>query len=70
MAWSQDDLAAKAGVSVPTVKRLEALDGSLGGRVATHDKILAALKGAGIEFFGENDGRIGVILKKRRAPKL
>jgi predicted transcriptional regulator len=41
MAWSQEDLAEAAGVSVPTIKRLEANGGPLGGRTGTGAKIQA-----------------------------
>jgi hypothetical protein len=33
LAWSQEDLATAAEVSIPTIKRLGAQDGPLGGRV-------------------------------------
>ena len=33
--WSQENLAARAGVSLPTVKRLEAVRGVLGVRTET-----------------------------------
>ena len=42
LGWSQDDLAREAGVSVPTVKRLEAGDGELGGRSETVRKLRSA----------------------------
>src|SRR5690242_4966084 len=67
LAWSQDELAAASGVSVPTVKRLEAADGALGGRSETGEKIRHALERAGIEFIEENGGGAGVRLKKRRS---
>jgi predicted transcriptional regulator len=50
LGWSQEDLAATADVSVPTVKRLEAADGLLGGRKDTALKLTGALERAGIEF--------------------
>ncbi len=62
--WSQDDLAARSGVSVPTVKRLEAEDGELGGRTDTGAKIVATLELAGVEF--TNGGQPGVRMKKTR----
>jgi len=64
LAWSQDELAKLARVSIPTVKRLEALDGPLGGRSDTIEKIVAALEHAGIEFIDENGGGAGVRLRK------
>src|SRR6476646_439938 len=48
LAWSQEDLAAAAGVSIPTVKRLEAADGVLGGRADTILKLQNALVRAGV----------------------
>jgi transcriptional regulator with XRE-family HTH domain len=65
LAWSQEDLAAAANVSIPTIKRLEAADGPLGGRNETADKIRDALQHAGIEFIEENGGGPGVRLKQR-----
>jgi predicted transcriptional regulator len=50
LGWSQEDLATTADVSVPTVKRLEAVNGLLGGREKTRIKLRKALEGAGIEF--------------------
>jgi transcriptional regulator with XRE-family HTH domain len=67
LGWSQEQLASAAHVSVPTIKRLEAQEGPLGGRTDTGDKIEAALEKAGIEFIDENGGGPGVRLKK--APK-
>jgi ribosome-binding protein aMBF1 (putative translation factor) len=63
LGWSQEDLAAMAGVSVPTVKRLEAADGLLGGREDTGIKLRGALERAGIEF--TNGKQPGVHLRKR-----
>jgi predicted transcriptional regulator len=65
LAWSQDDLAAAADVSIPTIKRLEAQDGPLGGRGETGIKIRSALESAGVEFIEENGGGAGVRLRKR-----
>ncbi len=64
LAWSQEELAAAARVSIPTVKRLEADDGPLGGRMETGMKIRAALENAGVEFIDENGGGLGVRLRK------
>ena len=66
LAWSQEELAAAADVSIPTIKRLEARDGPLGGRDETSKKICSALQSAGIEFIDENGGGPGVRLKKKR----
>ena len=64
LAWSQDDLAAAADVSIPTIKRLEAQDGPLGGRSETGKKMISALESAGVEFLNENGGGPGVRLRK------
>ena len=50
LAWSQETLAERSGVSIPTIKRLEAEDGALGGRTETSEKIRTTLQAAGIEF--------------------
>lgn len=64
LSWSQSDLAAASGVSEPTIKRLEASDGEIGGRAATAEAIRAALEAAGVEFIAENGGGAGVRLRK------
>ncbi len=69
LAWSQEQLAAAADVSIPTVKRLEAQDGPLGGRDETGAKIRSALEFAGIEFIDENGGGPGVRLHKQQPKK-
>jgi len=66
LAWSQEELASAAGVSIPTIKRLEAQDGALGGRHETGNRIRLALETAGIEFIDENGGGAGVRLRKRQ----
>lgn len=63
--WSQNDLAEAAGVSAPTIKRLEAADGNLGGRAETGEALVAALEKAGVEFIAENGGGAGVRMRKR-----
>ena len=64
LAWSQEHLAEAAGISSPTIKRLEASDGPLGGRRETADKIRTALERGGVEFIDENGGGAGVRLRK------
>ena len=69
LSWSQGQLAEAALVSVPTIKRLEAQDGPLGGWSATGTKIQSALEAAGVEFIDENGGGPGVRLRKRQMKK-
>lgn len=63
LRWSQTDLAEASGVSLPTIKRLEASTGDLGGRTVTADAIRAALEAAGVQFIPQNGGGAGVRLK-------
>jgi predicted transcriptional regulator len=66
LGWSQEDLARNADVSIPTIKRLEASDGLLGGREDTTNKIVGAIISAGVEFIDENGGGPGVRIRMRR----
>ena len=66
VGWSQEDLARAAGVSLPTVKRLEAAGGPLQGRAETANSLMTALQRAGVQFLEENGGGVGVRLKKSR----
>lgn len=64
--WTQDELAAAANISVPTLKRWE---GSEGIPAAEPNNLLAvkrALEKAGVVFIEENGGGAGVRLKKKR----
>jgi transcriptional regulator with XRE-family HTH domain len=65
LGWSQDDLATASKVSLPTIKRLEASDGPVGGRETTGAKLTSALEVAGVEFISENGGGAGVRLRHR-----
>jgi transcriptional regulator with XRE-family HTH domain len=65
LGWSQERLAKAAGVSTPTIKRLEAANVTLGGRNETAEKIQMALARGGIEFIDENGGGSGVRLRER-----
>jgi len=63
LGWSQSELAERAGLSLPTVKRLE---GGFGPRVSNEAraKLQKALETAGVQFIDENGGGPGVRLKK------
>jgi hypothetical protein len=69
LAWSQEELAAAAEVSIPTIKRLESHEGPISGRSETGAKTTAALEAAGIEFIAENGGGPGVRLRKLQSMK-
>lgn len=50
LRWNQADLAKASGVSLPTIRRLEAQTGPLTGYSRTQDAIREAIEMAGIEF--------------------
>jgi len=56
LGWSQDTLVEMSGVSISTIKRLEAEGGDLGGRPETGEKIVGALEKAGVEFLDDGQG--------------
>lgn len=64
----QRTLADQAGVSLPTVQRMESSPGTVRGVIDTLTKIVEALDRAGIELIGEgvqsNGGGCGVRLKR------
>jgi len=64
----QKTLADQAGVSLPTVQRMESSPGTVRGVIDTLTKIIEALDRAGVELIGEgvqSSGRgRGVRLKK------
>jgi transcriptional regulator with XRE-family HTH domain len=64
LGWSQADLARRSGISEPTIARLESIDGELGGREETAEKIQTAIEAGGVEFIEENGGGPGVRLRK------
>jgi len=65
VGWSQAELASRSGISLPTIKRIEAEDaGELGGRADTAQAITAALESAGVIFVAENGEGPGVRLRK------
>ncbi len=50
----QRQLAELAGLSLPTIQRMEASDGQVRGIVDTLVKVIRALESSGIELIGEN----------------
>lgn len=63
----QREIAALAGLSLPTIQRMEASDGVIRGNVDSLMKLVAALNAAGVELISENatstGGGRGVRLK-------
>lgn len=65
LRWSGDDLARRSGVSLSTIRRIEAADGMPEScSVKTIISIQAALEDAGIEFIGSANDAPGVRLLK------
>ena len=68
LGMDQRQLAELAGVSLPTIQRMEASDGNVRGVVDTLTKVVEALDRAGIELIGDNavsrEGGRGVRLKR------
>ncbi|SLN13567.1 hypothetical protein ROA7450_00198 [Roseovarius albus] len=64
LGWTQARHAERSGVSLPTIKRLEAAGGQLGGLQSTAKALIVTLQDAGIIFIEENGEGAGVRLKK------
>jgi predicted transcriptional regulator len=68
LGWSQSDLAARAELSLPTVKRVETGTGPRVSEIA-RTKLQRTLESAGVVFIDENGGGPGVRLRKRQQKK-
>lgn len=70
LGWDQRQLAEAAGLSLPTVQRMEASDGNVRGNVDSLVKVVEALEAAGIELIAEgaisSGGGRGVRLRRSR----
>lgn len=55
----QRELAARAGLSAPTIQRMEASGGVIRGNVDSLMKLVAALDAAGVELIGEGSASQG-----------
>jgi transcriptional regulator with XRE-family HTH domain len=60
LGLDQRQLAELAGLSLPTIQRMEASDGQVRGVVDTLVKVITAIEGAGVELLGENAPSTGV----------
>lgn len=67
LGMDQKTLAEKAGLSLPTIQRMEASGGQVRGVVDSLVKVVAALEAEGIELIGEGatstEGGRGVRLR-------
>jgi transcriptional regulator with XRE-family HTH domain len=68
VGMEQRALAEASGVSLPTIQRMEASNGTVRGVIESLTKVMAALEAAGIEFINEGaasaGGGRGVRLRK------
>ena len=68
----QRQLAEMSSVSLPTIQRMEASDGTVRGVVDTLMKVIEAFDRAGIELIGDNavsrEGGRGVRFRQPRIP--
>jgi len=69
LGMDQRALAEAAGLSLPTIQRMEASEGVIRGNVESLMKLIAALDAGGVELIGEGAGSEkggrGVRLKAR-----
>ena len=72
LGLDQGELARLAGVSLPTIQRMEASDGLVRGVVTTLMKVVEAIEAAGVELIRENAPSTGAgrgIRLKDNAPR-
>lgn len=58
LRWGQRDLANASEVSLPTIKRLEAVPGPIGANAPTLAALRRALEAAGVEFLNGTGVRL------------
>ena len=59
VGWSAADLADKAGISYPTIQRIDATRGPVSGRFETIEAIRNALETAGVQFLASGQTALG-----------
>lgn len=55
LGMDQKTLAERAGVSLPTIQRMEASEGDVRGVVETLMKVISAFKAEGVEMIGDHE---------------
>ncbi len=70
LGLEQRDLARISGLSVPTIQRMEACEGSVRAVVESLEKVMNALAAAGVEMIVEGAPSVGIgrgvrLLEKR-----
>src|SRR5260370_4118700 len=70
VGMEQKALAEASGVSLPTIQRMEASNGTVRGVIESLTRVMAALESAGVEFINEGTtsagGGRGVRLRRAR----
>lgn len=59
LGMDQKKLAQLAGVSVPTIQRMEASQGNVRGVVESLTRVIDALDAAGVELIADNSPSVG-----------
>ena len=65
LRWEQEQVAKAASVAIGTIRRIEAMDGTIRAQLETVRKIQRALEEAGVEF--TNGDRPGVRMREPTA---
>jgi len=71
LRWFASALAKKADVSLPTIQRMEKVDGVPSAYATNLDAVQKALELAGVEFIPENGSGAGVCFREplRKRPQ-
>jgi predicted transcriptional regulator len=64
LGWEQQELAVNAVIAISTVRRLEGLDGPISAHFETVEKIRRAFERAGIEFMGNPNPGVRIMLHR------
>ncbi len=59
LGWTASDLAEQSGVSYPTIQRLDATKGPVGGRHDTVEAIRRAFEAQGVQFLEAGSVSVG-----------
>lgn len=59
LGWDQRRLADEAGISLPTIRRMEASEGNVRGNVDSLVKVVEALDRGGVSLIAESEASTG-----------
>lgn len=66
LEWTQPELARQAGLSLPTIRRMESALGPGRSSAANVDAVKRALESGGVEFIGASDDGKGAGVRLRK----